>query len=37
MNLTEGTNEEGLKALFVPFGEIESVFIQSNEDGSLKN
>jgi RNA recognition motif-containing protein len=37
MNLDQGTNEDGLKALFAPFGEIESVFIQQNEDGSLKN
>ena len=37
MNLPTGTTEEQLTELFAEFGEIESTYVQKNEDATLKN
>jgi RNA recognition motif-containing protein len=36
-NLPAGTDEKKLQALFAEFGEIESVFVQKDEKGSLRD
>lgn len=36
-NLPEGTNDEKLRSLFQEFGEIESVLVQKDENGTLKD
>lgn len=36
-NLPKGTDDEGLRKLFAEFGEIESVQVQRDEEGNLKD